>query len=295
MSARISPTTGRRYGVKRVCRVWGVPRSSFYAQRARAEGPANSRRRGPVPLVSDARLLMLIRSDLARSPFSSEGHRKVWARLRVAGVRVRRDRVLRIIRENRLLSPHRVRQGEPTLHDGRITTDCTDDVWGTDGARVETVDEGLCWIFIAVDHCHGECVGWHVAKKGSRFAALQPLAMGLKRHRASVERGAGQGITVRMDHGTQYVADDFQNQVRAWGMTLSYAFVAEPATNGVAERFIRTLKEQAIHGRVFRSTSDLREAVAEFVGKYNRHWRLEKNGYLTPEEARAQYQLPKAA
>lgn len=74
----------------------------------------------------------------------------------------------------------------------------------------------------------------------------QPITMGLKRHRGSVERGAGQGITLRMDHGTQYVADDFRHQVRAWGMVASYALVAEPRTNGVAERFIRTLKAQAV-------------------------------------------------
>jgi hypothetical protein len=30
MAAVISPTTGRRYGVAQVCRVWEVPRSSFY-------------------------------------------------------------------------------------------------------------------------------------------------------------------------------------------------------------------------------------------------------------------------
>ncbi len=210
MSARISPTTGRAYGVERVCRVWGVPRSSFYAKRGRAEGPSSARRRGPVPKVSDEELLVKVRADLASSPFTGEGHRKVWARLRLAGVRVRRERVLRVMRENRLLSPHRVRVGAPKLHEGRITTDRPDDVWGTDGARVETAHEGMCWIFIAIDHCHGECVGWHVAKRGTRFAALQPIAMALSRIRGGVERGDGQGITVRMDHGTQYVADDFR-------------------------------------------------------------------------------------
>ena len=35
MAAAMSPTTGRRYGVAQVCRVWGMPRSSFYADRRR--------------------------------------------------------------------------------------------------------------------------------------------------------------------------------------------------------------------------------------------------------------------
>ena len=36
-------------------------------------------------------------------PFHGEGHRKVWARLRVAGLRTSRRRVLRLMRENDLV------------------------------------------------------------------------------------------------------------------------------------------------------------------------------------------------
>ena len=48
-------------------------------------------------------------------------------------------------------------------------------MWGTDGVRVFTVDDGWGWIFTAVEHWNAECVGWHVS---NRFAALQPT-MGL--------------------------------------------------------------------------------------------------------------------
>lgn len=33
MAGSVSPATGRRYGVARVCKVWDVARSSFYAAR----------------------------------------------------------------------------------------------------------------------------------------------------------------------------------------------------------------------------------------------------------------------
>ncbi len=46
-----------------------------------------------------------------------------------------------------------------------------------------------------------------------------------------------------MDHGTQYLSDHFLNQLRYWGITPSFAFVEQPQTNGVAERFNRTLKD----------------------------------------------------
>jgi transposase InsO family protein len=49
------------------------------------------------------------------------------------------------------------------------------------------------------------------------------------------------------------MSDHFLNQVKFWGIAPSFAFVTQPQTNGVAERFNRTLKEQAIHRRVFRN------------------------------------------
>ena len=107
MSAAISPATGRSYGVQRVCRVWALPRSSFYHAANRNTAAAAPARRGPAPPVGDASLLAAIKADLASSPFRGEGHRKVWARLRYGlGLPVGRNRVLRLMRENQLLSPY---------------------------------------------------------------------------------------------------------------------------------------------------------------------------------------------
>jgi transposase InsO family protein len=229
----------------------------------------------------------MIADDLERSPFSGEGHRPVWARLRVSGVRVSRRRVLRLMREHGLLSPHRVRQGEGISHEGRITTDAPDLMWGTDGTRVLTVDEGMCWIFTAVDHFNCEVVGRHVCKRGDRFAALQPVSQGLLKHFGGVSADVARGLSLRMDNGTQYVSDHFRNQVRFWGMEASYALIEQPQTNGVAERFFKTPKDQIIHGRIYRTVAEVREAVETFVDLYNDQWLPEKNGFMSPSATRA--------
>ena len=65
-------------------------------------------------------------------------------------------------------------------------------------------------------------------------------------------------MSLRMDHGTQYLSDHFQNQLKYWGINPSFAFIEQPQTNGVAERFIRTLKAQVIYGRVFQNLEEVR-------------------------------------
>ena len=270
MSATTSATTGRRYGLERVCRMWErSSRSALYARRARVQRPARGEgpaRRGPTPARSAAQLLAAIRNDLARSPFQGEGHRTVHARLRILDdIRVSRTRVLRVMRAQGLLSPPRGRQGEMNAHDGTIVTSAPDVMWGTDGVRVFTADDGWVWTFAAVDHWNAECVGWHVCKVGNRFAALEPVAQGLRRHDGSVEADVARGLALRMDHGSQYLSDHVLNQLRSWGIHPSVGFLEEPETNGVVERWNRTLKEQAVYGRVFRNLADVRAAVAEFV------------------------------
>jgi transposase InsO family protein len=292
MAEATSPATGRPYGVARVCRVWEVARSSFYAARQAAAdgtGPtARPARRGPKPAISDQDLVTAIRADLARSPWTGEGHRKVWARLRaVDGIRVSRKRVLRLMREHALLSPHRARPRPDTPHDRHIITDAPNVMWATDAAQITTVQDGKVWLFGVVEHWNAELLGWHVAKYGTRFEAVQAVGMALHHAFGGLGAGAARGLALRHDHGSAFMADHFQNQIRFWGMSPSYAFVGEPQTNGVIERLFRTLKEQIVHGRIYRNIDEVRDAVRAFATRYNAEWLIAKNGYRSPNAARA--------
>lgn len=61
------------------------------------------------------------------------------------------------MRENELLSPYRQRKADPNEHDRTITTDAPNEMWGTDGAQVMTIDDGHVWVFSAVERWNGEC------------------------------------------------------------------------------------------------------------------------------------------
>jgi putative transposase len=246
------------------------------------------RRPGPVGAVDDEQLLTRIRQVLADSPFTGEGYRKVHARLRREHrVRVGRKRVLRLMREHHLLAPQRSRgRRKPRPHDGSIVPDGPDVMWGTDATMAYTLEDGWVWLFAAVDHYTAEA--WtHVAARGTGSPrcsrSTTPSSTGSDRLEADVARG----ISLRHDWGPQYRSGHFTGSIRWLGLNDSPAYVGEPETNGCAERFIRTLKEQCLWARPYATIDELRQAVAEFTHRYNTEWLIERHGHRTPREAHA--------
>ena len=285
MSQTISPKTKKPYGLKRVCEVWGIARSSVYRLHRQIQRCPPSKR-GPKPSIGDSKLLFQIQEDIKSSCFKGEGHRKIHARLKRRGIRVGRNRVLHLMRENSLLSPHRSIYRKPMVHDGRITTDEPNVMWGSDGTKVLTVEDGWVWIFSVAEHWNTECLGWHVCKQGDRFAALEPVSQAVKGIYGCLDKGVASGLKLRIDNGSQYTSDYFLDALKHWGIEVSFGLVKQPETNGVAERFHRTLKDQIINGRIFRNIDELREAVRQFVELYNDQWLVAKRGYQSPLEAR---------
>jgi putative transposase len=293
MSRAVSPSGSKPYGLARVCRVWRAARSSVYRHRAPPR-EAPPRRPGPIGAMPDAALVEAIRAVLAASPFHGEGHRKVWARLRHAGVRTSKRRVLRLTREHGLLAPSRVGAPRgPRSHGGTIIPETVDAMWGTDLTTTLT-GEGQAAVFVAVDHCSADCVGIHAALRATRFEALEPVRQGVRRCFGGFAKDIARGLAVRHDHGSQYVSHDFQREIAFLGIESSPAFVRAPEGNGCAERFIRTLKENLLWVRTFDTVEELRRALLDFRDTYNATWLIERHGFRPPDAVR-QDQLSTAA
>jgi putative transposase len=296
MSRQVSPSTDRGYGLQRVTRAWRVARATIYRHRHRADA-VQRRKPGPQGAMSDEGLAGEIRQLLQASPFHGEGYRKLWARLRFAGIRTSRRRVLRLMREHGLLAHQRA--GRPRgsrAHDGTITTERVDLMWGTDLTSV-TTGEGQAAVFIAVDHGSAECVGVHASRSADRFEALEPIRQAVRERFGAFAKGIAHGLALRHDHGSQYVSHHFQAEVRFLGIESSPAFVREPEGNGCAERFIRVLKENLLWIRRFATIDELRLALLAFQQTYNQSWIIERHGYRTPAQVRTDQigQLPMAA
>ena len=218
----------------------------------------------------------------------------IWARLRHGVVRTSRRRVLRLMREHGLLAPSRVGAPRgPRAHDGTIVPETVDVMWGTDLTTTVT-GEGQAAVFVAVDHRSADCVGIHAAGRATRFEALEPIWQGVRRHFGGFAKGIARGLSVRHDHGSQYVSHDFQKELRFLGIESSPAFVRAPEGNGCAERFIRTLKENLLWVRTIDTVEELRRALLEFRDAYNTTWLIERHGFRTPDAVR-QEQLQPAA
>jgi transposase InsO family protein len=236
--------------------------------------------------MPDGELAAAIRAVLAASPFHGEGHRKVWARLRHAGVGTSKRRVLRLMGAHDLLAPSRGGPPRgPRGHDGTIVPATVDTLWGTDLTTTWT-GEGQAAVFVAIDHCSAGCVGLHAALQANRFEALEPIRQGVRRRFGAFAQGIAAGLAVRHDHGSQYMSDAFQKELRFLGIESSPAFVRAPEGNGCAERFIRTLKENLLWVRSFDTVEELRQALLEFRDTYNATWLVERHGFRPPDAVR---------
>ena len=288
MSRAVSPSVDRVYGLARVARCWRLSRASLYRHQQAPVVP--KRRPGPVGPCAAAALLEHIKNAIAESRFTGEGYRKIWARLRFAGIRSSPGRVRRLMGAHGLLAPHRVRKRPDKPHDGTITTEAVNVLWGTDMTQTVTLSEGVAHVFVAVDHGNSECVGIHADKSANRFQALEPVRQSVRRHFRAIWKNVAAGLMLRHDHGPNYMSNDFQSEIAFLGIEASPSFVREPEGNGVAERFIRTLKENLLWVRHFETIEDLRLALLDFAAWYNTHWLVARHGHRTPAQVRADQQ-----
>lgn len=231
---------------------------------------------------------MAIRAVITTSPFVTEGTKKVHARLRRQGIKASRKRVNRLMREHGLLSPQRSEPGDPKKHDGTIIPDGINQIWGTDGTMFGTVKGDLLWLFAVIDHYSDEILGWHIVNvgQGDRFAALEPIRQGLRNICGAVGKGIGKGIAIRHDWGPQYIAHDFKEELKFFGLKNSPALVHEPQTNGVIERFFKTLKMECLWIHNFTDAEQARQIVGPWMELYNTQWLIERHGHKTPREVR---------
>jgi putative transposase len=172
------------------------------------------------------------------------------------------------------------------LHNGTIVTDRVDEVWGTDMTQTVTTDQGRAYVFIAVHHCSGELIGTHAPQQATRWEALEPIKQGVNKLSGGLVQNSALGLRLCHDHGSNYMSDGFQQEIKFFGITSTPAYVRQPEGNGVAERAILMLKEQLLWVRFLATVEELRLGLAAFAVQYNQEWLRQRHGHKTPNQIR---------
>ncbi|GIU75840.1 MAG: hypothetical protein KatS3mg004_2927 [Bryobacteraceae bacterium] len=136
-----------------------------------------------------------------------------------------------------------------------------------------------------IDHGSTCCLGIHVAKRGTRFEVLEPVGQAVREQFGGFSEGIAAGVKLPHDHGSQFMSDDFQREIRFLGMESSPALVREPEGNGSIEHFFRTLKEQLLWVRHFETLEELAEALEQFRHRYDEQWLVERLHFQSPRQA----------
>jgi transposase InsO family protein len=270
--------------VSQLCKAFGLSRAAYYA----SGKPTPARAADVVPLPRRPRhtaadvVLAAIRVIIHREP--AWGVRKCWATMKRDGLKVSRRRVWAIMHANGLCLVRDHEPGEtPRGHvavpepNRRIATDITTCWTRKDGtvAIVPTIDCGCRTVELVVTKDqHGPAVLASVRQK---------LVASFGR-----PENVPAGVELRTDHGPQYTGADCADLCDEWHLDHTFAPVGRPTGNAVAERVIRTLKEEVVWLRDWDDIDELRAALAAWVKRYNEQRPHQALDWKTPAEYRAE-------
>jgi putative transposase len=114
-----------------------------------------------------------------------------------------------------------------------------------DFTTVRTELDGTVAAAIAVDCGCRSVLDVTVTKSQTSGAILSSVDRALELAFGSPD-GVPDGVELRTDHGPQYTGRDAEEPTATWHVTHTFALVGRPTGNAVAERTIRTMKEECI-------------------------------------------------
>ncbi|MGX8904682.1 IS3 family transposase [Streptomyces netropsis] len=288
----------RRHGVKRLCTVLGIARSSFYYWRRTA--PERAARR-----AADDKLAARIRA-VHRDSDGTYGIPRITAELRDEGEWVNHKRVARVMRKIGLAGVRLRRRHRTTVPDPAAVR--ASDLIGRDftAGTVNTKYVGdITYLPVSgakplhlatvIDLCSRRLAGWAIADHMRAELVADALAA------AERTRGSLAGAVLHCDHGSRYTSGIFADACAKAGVTRSMSAVGGSADNALAESFNATLKRETLQGAKHRATArQARLGTFRWAGRYNtrrRHSRLGQRSPIAFEAALGEpsVNLPEAA
>jgi len=278
------------YPVTRLCQVFGVAPSGYWAWRKR--GPS-------ARAQADARLSEQI-SALHDASRQTYGAPRIHAALAAKGMRCGRKRVARLMRQAGLVGCHRRRpyhttrrapQAEiaPDLVQRQFVATAPNQLWIADITYVPTLLEGFLYLAVILDVFSRRVVGWAMAAHLRAELVVGALEMAVWNRQPSA------GVIHHSDHGCQYTSLLFGEQCQAVGIRCSMGSVGDCYDNAMAESFFATLECELLASQPFPTQLAARTALFEYIEVfYNRQRRHSALDYLSPDEYERRWATPTA-
>jgi len=265
------------FKVKRMTKVLGVSRSGYYAWRIRR----------PSARQQDNEQLLEHIWDAHRRSRSLYGSPRITAELNDQGMRCSKNRVARIMRDNRICAEVR-RKFKKNTTDSRhnyalaanllIERKQTEGVWAADITFIPTF-EGWLYVSAVMNVRSRKIIGLSMSHKLSQELTAAALKDAVSR------RKPPKGLIHHSDRGRQYASYVYQDLLKRYGMTPSMSRSGNCYDNAFMESFFGTLKREWVHERRYRTRQEARLSIFEYVEVfYNRIRRHSALGYRSPEQ-----------
>jgi putative transposase len=263
------------YGVRALCRALGVSSSGFYAWQHR---PASERQR------IDRRLRVELRAA-HRESRGSYGSPRLRQALRDRGLRVGRNRVIRLMRAEQLMGRPARRFRITTTTDPstapapnhlnqRFTVARRNAVWAADITALPT-QQGWVYLAVLLDLYSRRIVGWALD------TTLETRLVLTAWHRAVARRRTAPRVH-HSDRGTQYTSAAYQAALQAQRVRCSMSGRGNCYDNAVVESFFHSLKTDLNH-RVWPTRADALREIGSYIDDFYNTRRLHSTlGYRSP-------------
>lgn len=259
-----------------LCEALGVSRSGFYAWCSR---PSSQRSQ------ADELIGNLVRQSFLGSD-RTYGARRVWRDVLAFGHDCGLHRVERLMRLQALRARPK-RRGLPkdrgersavaeNVLDRQFQADAPNQKWVADFTYIWTA-EGWLYVAVVLDLFSRRAVGWSMQENMTSQLVADALMMAVWR------RGKPMALLHHSDQGSQYTSEHFQGLLKDQGITCSMSRAGEVWDNSAMESFFSSLKTERTSRKVYRSRTDARSDVFDYIERfYNPTRRHSTLGYVSP-------------
>jgi putative transposase len=252
-----------------VARVARISRQALY----RVPRPRSAPQRRPVTDRVEAAIVAEATAN------QTDGYRMVTAFVRRRlGVPVNRKRVLRVMRERKLIQ--RRRPLERRKRPGFFRVERPRQLWQLDMTSVWVAEHGWCYLNAIIDCCTREIVGWSLELRCRADEAIAVVEHAAAMH--GIEPGE---LVLGSDNGSAFTARRFKTSLAELGIKHRRGGYRDPESQAFIESRFGKLKEREVWLNEYETLDDARRGIGGYVERYHHrpHSRLD---YKTPYEVK---------